>query len=181
METKQKYTPRPTEYAGVTFRSKSEAIFARFIDLKTKGSAKWVYESKNINRMTGERFNPDFMFFYATDCKRYHVAVVIEYKPAIPTDTYIEEFFNLKCKNVQKNMRSFDVAPEIHCVDFYSGFNKYIIFNNPHFFWEDEIEIPLLYSDGVRTTEKIHWNVTDVTGENDLDINAAKSHRFDLK
>jgi hypothetical protein len=38
--------PIPTEYKGVRFRSKSEAVFARTLDLVVGRNLTWTYEPK---------------------------------------------------------------------------------------------------------------------------------------
>jgi hypothetical protein len=101
----EKFIPRPTEYAGVRFRSKSEAVFARSLDL---AGVKWLYEPfAQILNPPGDH-SWDFLLF-ATAIKagmatwnqhKFHVpgatfyesdAWFVEFKPARPNDTYLLE------------------------------------------------------------------------------------------
>ena len=74
--------PTPTEYKGVRFRSKSEAVFARCLDL---AGWDWDYEPKNAS---GHRW--DFLVDRKTEPgsgrERF---VFIEYKPSQPTIAYV--------------------------------------------------------------------------------------------
>lgn len=79
------FTPTPTEYHGIVFRSKSEALFARVLDLRTDA---WIYEPAWLADPDG--WVPDF-FVLARMTKYPHKAFVIEYKPRIPTETYLKQ------------------------------------------------------------------------------------------
>jgi hypothetical protein len=108
---------RPTEYKGVRFRSKSEAVFARYLDLWledansipmyqdaatrgliTKSHGGFQYEPRTL--IGG--WCPDFLFWMVTpphgdnDYFCWSVPLLdmtyIEYKPSRPTDTYIDEW-----------------------------------------------------------------------------------------
>lgn len=83
---------RATEYKCTVYRSKSEAIFARYLDLQTFAYA-YFYEPVNI-----DGYSPDFFVLIDKSCWRPRssgmhriVAVFIEYKPAMPTKTYLNE------------------------------------------------------------------------------------------
>lgn len=104
---------RPTEYKGVRFRSKSEAIFARYLDLsmveyerERLRLAGWKHNVFNIGggyvlyepKTRFKCFNMDFLFAIRSheeigEDERFHNAY-IEYKPVRPTDTYIENWVN---------------------------------------------------------------------------------------
>ena len=74
----------PTEYRGTRFRSKSEAIFAKAMDLA--GFDKWEYEwEPNGGWVQGDRYVPDFSLLLKPE-----LLVLIEYKPSRATDTYIK-------------------------------------------------------------------------------------------
>lgn len=79
---------RPTEYDGVVFRSKSEAIMARNLDLT---GFVWEYEPKKLSLQDGWR--PDFWVVFPRKLTKSPtiIQVVMEYKPSKPTDTYIKE------------------------------------------------------------------------------------------
>lgn len=101
-------TPRQTEYKGVVYKSKCEAMFARWLELHLKGRGSigsgFLYEPAGMSALTG--WTPDFVAFEISrpteitlcglPCLEY---TVIEYKPSRPTDTYIREFAN-RCKEL---------------------------------------------------------------------------------
>ena len=72
----------PTEYCGVKFRSKSEAIFARGLEFR---QFIWQYEPWwwNVKGWT-----PDFWAIRQSVTSHINVSLLIEYKPRIVTDTY---------------------------------------------------------------------------------------------
>jgi hypothetical protein len=94
---KRSFEARPTEYKGVVYKSKCEAMFARFLELEA--------EAYNIKRITA--YEPEFSRMPDGWVADFHVGDVfvghdghvevhqklIEYKPSRPTDTYIAEFF----------------------------------------------------------------------------------------
>jgi hypothetical protein len=71
---------RPTEYKGVVYRSKSEAMFAASLDYQHK---KWLYEPSFCELKDGWR--PDFVL-PIQDGNRFFFQA-IEYKPARITET----------------------------------------------------------------------------------------------
>ena len=73
----------PTEYKGIVFRSKSEAIYARSLDLFD--NTLWRYEPEELK--VGD-YVPDFSVIY--DLPEGYGHEVIEYKPAYPTKTYLD-------------------------------------------------------------------------------------------
>jgi len=79
--------PISTEYKGTVFRSKSEAIFARCLDL-----AGWVtcYEPVNHNNWNSQCGHMwDFGCFNNDPRTAPHPMLYIEYKPSLPTKTYV--------------------------------------------------------------------------------------------
>lgn len=76
------HEPIPTEYDGVRFRSKGEAIFARALSLN---QILWEYEPKRI--VTLDNWTPDFLAVWRRKNKTL-VICLIEYKPSTPTDSY---------------------------------------------------------------------------------------------
>lgn len=86
---------RPTEYHGVQYRSKCEAMFARWIecDCQFKECAGFAYEPWQFALPDG--YCPDFVHWFVESesvgipLMHHHI---IEYKPARPTETYIAEF-----------------------------------------------------------------------------------------
>lgn len=112
------YTPVPTEYKGVVYRSKCEAMFARYLELdidehmalcegpfakdKTFGNGRggFVYEPWDLEI---DGWKPDFLawsVFCRNDNEYPTVPIIsntiIEYKPSKPTKTYVAGFFK-KC------------------------------------------------------------------------------------
>jgi hypothetical protein len=83
---------RPTEYKGVVYRSKSEAMFARWLELEVadRELAGFYYEPKEFEV---DGWVPDFVCWKVEkrDNQLSIGRVFIEYKPAIPTSTYIKE------------------------------------------------------------------------------------------
>lgn len=77
-------TPRPTEYRGIRFDSKLEAVFARMLDLNR---VKWKLEHPVIrygHQWDFELETPDFPN-----------GLLIELKPSEPTETYIDQLFDI--------------------------------------------------------------------------------------
>jgi hypothetical protein len=70
------YEPIPTEYKGRTFRSKSEAVFAFCLE---HGQNMWEYEPSG--------FLHPWDFIVTTFRNKTYL---IEYKPHIPTQTYLD-------------------------------------------------------------------------------------------
>lgn len=94
---------RPTEYKGIRYRSKSEAMFARWLELtrihlSKKSSSErgaygfgcgWVYEP---DWLRVGNWTPDFYCWSSQWMPALYLSIeIIEYKPSMPTDTYIEE------------------------------------------------------------------------------------------
>jgi hypothetical protein len=77
----------PTDYDGTRFRSKSEAILARAMDL---AEISWMYEPEEY-----DGYLPDF----AVDVEIFNMfklSYLIEYKPSLPSDAYIEKLNKIK-------------------------------------------------------------------------------------
>ncbi len=70
---------KETEYLGTRFRSKSEAIFARAMDL-AHPKIVWTYEPTISDY---KNYTTDF-YVQLNDC-----GFCIEYKPSMPTETYV--------------------------------------------------------------------------------------------
>lgn len=84
MTPQHNYKPTPTEYRGVRFRSKSEAILAALFDVS--GVADWIYEPHFLE-VNG--YVPDFALPLVVDHADLFLSVV-EYKPSEVTETYRE-------------------------------------------------------------------------------------------
>lgn len=103
----QTFKARPTEYKGIKFRSKSEAMFARWLELWLEdrekqfrkdrwsigeGSGGFIYEPDLLFR---QRL-PDFLAWQVVRCSVIPEVFIwiIEYKPSRPTKAYCEQFLN---------------------------------------------------------------------------------------
>lgn len=86
------YEARPTEYRGVTFKSKSEAICARGFDL---AEALWEYEPFCFVDLFEDNYIPDFLVTrYDFGIDSHGLAhCVFEYKPTLPNKTYRKELY----------------------------------------------------------------------------------------
>lgn len=90
------YEARPTEYKGVVFKSKSEAIVARGFDL---AGALWEYEPK---RCMVDKYIPDFLVVIKEKIYKSNtiVSYLVEYKPAPINGTYENYLFD-KAKKLE--------------------------------------------------------------------------------
>lgn len=118
---------RPTEYKGIRFRSKSEAVFARYLDLTLDELAETGTAANVASGSRGgfryepkthiDGWNPDFLMWqvdlpherfeggnFFSSIPRLN-ETYIEYKPSRPTDTYVNEWFDYvsKWKDVARN------------------------------------------------------------------------------
>lgn len=88
------YTPIKTEYQGIVFDSKSEAVFARTLDLvrikHPKTMVWWEYHPKGWE-IESSQHEWDFKVLF-NDFPHFNpynsISLFIEYKPSSPTETY---------------------------------------------------------------------------------------------
>jgi hypothetical protein len=101
----------PTEYKGVEYRSKCEAMFARWLDICTTEHLRvdgFWYEPKSLS-ING--YTPDFLAWTVEPSQQPMGILpnicnhVIEYKPSRPTSAYIKKFENY-ARSVAKAMYS---------------------------------------------------------------------------
>lgn len=78
----QKPEPKPTTYAGVTFRSRLEARWAVFLDAHFLVND-WLYEPRTYRLNNGWEYTPDFLYTLG-DWKIY-----LEIKPELPNEGYL--------------------------------------------------------------------------------------------
>lgn len=83
------YKAKETEYKGVVFRSKSEALLARSFDLI---GGLWEYEPSQYCTKDNDTWTPDFRLVLKID--HYLYEYVVEYKPSVPTKTYVTRLLN---------------------------------------------------------------------------------------
>ena len=115
---------RPTEYRGIQYRSKCEAMFALWLDLRYSEERQIVIYEPEWGEI--EDYTLDFAVhrpqvgYTAEDIIRFVTSIeVIEYKPVRPTFSYINRVFPLLkklCAKVQ--------SP-----------SKGIMFVNPYIYW----------------------------------------------
>lgn len=97
---KSRLQATPTEYKGVLYRSKCEAMFARYLDLVIAEDCSYAPESHG-----GFQYEPKFLSVggWTPDFLKWQVSIdndripflyqdVIEYKPSKPTDAHIATF-----------------------------------------------------------------------------------------
>jgi hypothetical protein len=115
------YAPIKTEYKGIVFDSKSEAVFARAMDLAKGHNYNWKYHpTKHPNDIMNSYFLAahewDFGIYTTHTPSPMCVPIeelYVEYKPKKPTDTYI--------KNLKKRVYA---IPE-------SSFPESLVMNTP--------------------------------------------------
>lgn len=87
---------RPTEYRGVVYRSKCEAMFARWLELKCTEEGDpfgIIYEPTNYATLDG--WVPDFLVWSVenVDVGMPQLRrILYEYKPSRPTETYLQTY-----------------------------------------------------------------------------------------
>lgn len=97
----------PTEYKGVVFRSKCEALFARNLDL----SGGWLWEYEPFEFRSKDGWQPDFRLAALVPTRvmggwsipQGIADALLEYKPSDVTDTYLDHAatraFDIASKN----------------------------------------------------------------------------------
>lgn len=94
----------PTEYKGIVYRSKSEAMFARYLELRYSEEGDpfgVVYEPKHLQTLDG--WVPDFLVWQVENTCVWIpqlIVTVYEYKPSKPTETYLQRFKH-RCQEIQ--------------------------------------------------------------------------------
>jgi len=127
----------PTEYAGVKFRAKSEAIFARALDLE---KLLWEYEPPDF--FDPGIWKPDFFICWRS--KGHKVAkCLLEFKPCETTEAY-RESLHIKINDSlgQLGGKFFFLLVEASPFDVSGKASVYSIANNPH----HPIEAPIFKS-----------------------------------
>ncbi len=111
-------TPRPTEYKGIAFRSKSEAMFARYLELDIEhweieltrpSDAKIIGKTHGIiyepRRLLVDDWVPDFLVWWVELEEESGLPELffrlIEYKPSRPTGAYLNRFVGY-CREINK-------------------------------------------------------------------------------
>ena len=86
---KKRLQAQLTEYNGIVYRSKSEAMFARWLELE---QFNFYYEPEFLEV---DAYVPDFLTWRFVPGSLASVQMgVIEYKPRMPTSAYIEKWYS---------------------------------------------------------------------------------------
>jgi hypothetical protein len=119
----------PTEFMGIRFRSKSEAMFANLLEISGR---QWVYEYPAIK--CGD-YVPDFMVIKSKKHREF-VPQVVEYKPKLPTKTYLERLTK-KSDELAEHLSLFrSITFYVCAIDFFNEFNpRCLLFDGKS--WED--------------------------------------------
>lgn len=99
---------RRTEYKGIVYRSKSEAMFARYLELVAQEDTDRgvIYEPKGFDV---DGWRPDFLQWdvFTGSLQGHEIPHIsyrlIEYKPSKPTTTYIKEF-QKRCESILRRL-----------------------------------------------------------------------------
>ena len=141
-----------TEYCGVQFKSKSEAIFARALHIL---GYLWVYEPEHTRWING--YVPDFIVSHLFS------NTIIEYKPKMPTATYIENIKSISYEIYREQGIPFIIL----VVDPYNCFN------------DDDIKIFQLWPEEYKTWTESAFNRTKKQLKKA--ISQALEYRYDLE
>lgn len=152
----QNYKANPTRFNGVLFRSKSEAIFAAA--LNEMPNAIWQYEPV----LSGFASSIDFMVIGTDHLAEVWVSLV-EYKPSLPTDDYIER----RCAEYQKYLSSKDWSAAI-CKRFS------IVYGSP---WKDDRSLAEIVCDELIGRYRSSSSLASYLQPH---FESARFHRFDL-
>lgn len=136
----------PTEYKGIRYRSKCEAMFAKWLELDTEERTRLsshqgsFFEDKSFGCGQGgflyepegfciEGWTPDFIRWNTMTTFVYewfvpvNFCTIIEYKPSRPTDAYVEKFAK-RCQSLLLKMDNeglSDFSSRVNCQLFYGS------------------------------------------------------------
>jgi hypothetical protein len=160
---------RPTEYRGIAFDSKAEAVFARSMDL---AGLSWIYHPSFACEHQWD--------FLVTD--RRGVQTLVEYKPSMPTNTYVDWLTDMMRSHPHESVviwgNPWDGVPE--GVDGFGDccYTVYPIFSSAgKFGWGDFIR---LGDNGGDWPTSWRHDTFELFGLTDYEAQAAKLCRFDL-
>ena len=147
--------PTKTEYKGTVYKSKTEAIFARCLDL---AGCAYKYEPAIFKANDG--YVPDFVVF-DRDMNLY----IIELKPSEPTEVYRDKLANyFHTLNLHVCEKAIPVLIVFNPWEGHVSFSTYEIISKRHGMW-----MGVLRSPECRLTRGIKY-----------DMRFAKKYRFDL-
>lgn len=178
-----------TEYRNVVFRSKSEAIFARCLDLA--GSA-WQYEPKDAIHQCKHRW--DFIV-----CIQDKYPIYLEYKPSEPTRTYVSNLHNSVRKHWESLYKRRSKKDNFDPTRFYDECPRYLLVYGSHFdpppegfdtyavypIWDKTHEHGLDFcqagDNGEKFLHSVGHSMFEDFGITERIIKEASQYRFDLK
>jgi hypothetical protein len=150
---------RPTEYLGVVYKSKTEAMFALLLNIVTDEYSSFTYEE--IRFKTPDGYIPDFTKYISVGNHTTDFIEMIEIKPSVPNKTYIE-YLEKQFQWIEKNDR----------------FN-FITFHTLYIFNPYQKIFKSVYYD--RETKKMDMdNLDDVGWFNEKYFDELLNYRFDL-
>lgn len=166
------FAPIPTEYKGNVFDSKSEAILARCFDL---ACVDWCYHADPEN---GHKWD-----FAINPSSRYNDWVFVEYKPTMPTLTYV--------KNLIKKTSHLPVESILIWGSFWNPPEKSLYFSDCKYY----VSYPIFSSyakygwgdfnpDGDHGEGGLYshrHSITDMLGLSSRHVEEAVKYRFDLR
>lgn len=108
----------PTDFMGVRFRSKSEAMFANLLEHL---GLVWIYEPTFL---TSGDYVPDFVcFIKKSGCLTK--AIVIEYKPCKPTQAYFDRLAE-KAPLIRRKLGDMPCALDVNSINFFEDSHLYV-------------------------------------------------------
>ncbi|WP_372897586.1 hypothetical protein [Stieleria sp.] len=115
----------PTEYKGVKYKSKSEAMFAKYLEAgpASKPGGGFTYEPKEL--IVGN-YAPDFVVWWLIDDEvsfQRQMFQVIEYKPKKPTNAYTSRFME-RASVMRPRLNEMGVARPVFGIFHGSVWNK---------------------------------------------------------
>jgi hypothetical protein len=123
----------PTEYKSVVYRSKSEAMFARWLELKIENGqmtcAGFMYEPKMLQTKDG--WIPDFLFWSIDGW------IVAEYKPATPTKSYVS-VWETRCSELRDRLSGYGLFMLYYGSVFSRERGKYNFYKGKAWFFDSD-------------------------------------------
>ena len=139
---------RPTEYRGVVYKSKTEAMFACLIDVNQKEKNQRVrlrYEPEIYKTPGG--YIPDFVLDQISEPFLCDFTTLIELKPSMPTQAYIN-YLDKQFKWI-RNKDYFQAISfyAMYVFNPYDHIFQYILFDKEYIPTIEEFETPAWFKD----------------------------------
>jgi len=163
------YLPKKTEYRGIVFDSKSEAVFARTLDI---AEIEWEYHVQHCGH--------EWDFFVSnTKCNR---GMLIEYKPTVPTMSYVRNLTEMTRANPAESIIVHgNPWTPCHPDDPYKDccYSAYPIFSSfAKYGWGDFFPIADIGDD---SPFSVRHPIGDILGIDGWMATMAMGYRFDLR